>query len=271
MNRSGRSPRRIPIKQERAWKRTCQVWLKVLALWAGVLMAALLGPNLAWADEPNRAGLVVQFADGQTKTVCVEFEGEAITGADLLTRSGLDAVVDPSSGMGIIVCQIEGQGCDYPAEACFCQCSGSGTCAYWNYFYREPGQDGWTYATLGVLRHKARPGSVEAWVWGDGGTPPAADLTFEAVCPSPTPAVTQAATSMPQETAPQVEAATSMPSPEPAQTQRVEMPTAVATPSPSGEGPGPEGREGASSYWLFGGLVLILAFGGALVWLRTRK
>jgi len=233
----------------------CQVWL--------ILILALLGPGLAWADEPSRAGLVVQFADGQTETMCVEFEEKEITGADLLIRSGLEAVVDPSSGLGIIVCRIEGHGCDYPAETCFCQCSGSGPCAYWNYFYREPGQDSWTYAAQGALRHKAKPGSVEAWVWGDGATLPAADLTFEVVCPSPAPAATQPATSTPQKPAVQVAAATNAPTQEPTQTQPAELPASVATPSPSGQG--------TSTYWLFGGLVLILAVAGVAVWLRTRK
>jgi hypothetical protein len=255
LNRPGSFVRGIPAGWERARLRACRVWL--------ILIAALLGPGLALADEPNRAGLVVQFADGQTETICVEFEGEEIAGADLLIRSGLDAVVDPSSGLGIIVCQIEGQGCDFPAEPCFCQCSGSGPCAYWNYFYREPGQDSWSYAALGALRHKARPGSVDAWVWGDGTTLPAADLAFEVVCPSPTPAATQFVTSTPQKPALQVVAATGEPTPEPTQTQPVEPPASVATPSPKGQG--------ASAYWLFGGLVLILALAGVVVWLRTSK
>jgi hypothetical protein len=235
--------------------RACRAWL--------ILIAALLGPGLALADEPNRAGLVVQFPDGQTKTICVEFEGEEISGADLLIRSGLDAVIDPSSGLGIIVCRIEGQGCDFPAEPCFCQCSGSGPCAYWNYFYREPGQDSWSYAALGALRHKARPGSVDAWVWGDGTTLPAADLAFEVVCPSPTPAATRLVISTPQRPVLQVASATSAPTPEPTQTQPVELPASVATSSPTGQG--------TSAYWLVGGLVLILALAGVVVWLRTSR
>jgi hypothetical protein len=255
LNRPGRFFRQIMAGCRQAWIEACQVWL--------ILMAVLLGPGLAWAGEPNRAGLVVQFADGRTETICVEFEEKEITGADLLVRSGLDAVVDPSSGLGIIVCRIEGQGCNYPAETCFCQCSGSGPCAYWNYFYQDPGQDGWTYAALGALRHKIRPGSVDAWVWGDGTTPPAADLTYEAVCPSPTQAAALPATSMPQRPALPVATVTSAPTLEPTQTRPVELPISVATPSPTGQG--------ASAYWLFGGLVLILAFAGAIAWARTRK
>jgi len=255
LNGPGRSFLRIPAGWARPRMRACLVWL--------ILMAALLVPGLASAGEPNRAGLVVQFADGHAETICIEFEEDEITGSDLLIRSGLEAVVDPSSGLGIIVCRLEGQGCDYPAEACFCQCSGSGPCAYWNYFYREPGQDSWTYAALGALRHKARPGSVDAWVWGDGSTLPAAELTFEVVCPSPTPAATQFVTSTPQEPVPPVTAVTSAPTPEPTQTQPVEPPASLPTPTPKG----PD----ISSYWLFGGLVLILAFAGVVVWLRTKE
>ena len=242
--------------------RACWAWI--------VVLAALLGPGSAWAGEPDRAGLVVQFADGQTQTLCVAFEKQ-ITGADLLIRSGLDAVVDPSSGLGIIVCRIDGQGCDYPAEPCFCQCSGSGPCAYWNYFYREPGQDSWTYAVQGALRHTVKPGSVEAWVWGDGTVPPAADLTFEVACPSPTPSATPPAADASPQPALQPAAVTSAPTLAPAQTQPAEAPPSPGAPSPTRQGPRPEGRGDTSAYWLFGGLVLLLALAGVVVRLRTGK
>ena len=50
-------------------------------------------PNVAFADEPSRAGLVVQFADGRVETRCLSFE-EEINGADLLmAHSGFDTVV----------------------------------------------------------------------------------------------------------------------------------------------------------------------------------
>ena len=108
------------------------------------------------ADEPNQAGLLIDFGDGRVETRCIAFDEEEITGADLLlTYSGLDMVIDASSGMGITVCQLEGEGCAYPSEHCFCQCMGGGACAYWNYFYREPGSSEWTYSALGaVLRRE---------------------------------------------------------------------------------------------------------------------
>jgi hypothetical protein len=103
------------------------------------LLAALGLPGATFAGEPNQAGLVVQFGDGRVETRCVAFQDEEISGADLLlTHSGFDTVIDASSGMGITVCQIETEGCAYPAEPCFCRCMGGGECAYWNYFYQEP-------------------------------------------------------------------------------------------------------------------------------------
>jgi hypothetical protein len=161
--------------------------------------------SLVWtatADEPNRAGLVVQFGDGRVETRCVSFEGEQIMGDDLLALSGLDFVVDPSSGMGVTVCQIGGEGCLYPAEPCFCQCMGGGDCTYWNYFFRDPGPADWTYSALGAGLHKTKPGSVEGWVWSDGHNPPAEEITFEVICAPPTPDPTDLPTGLPAATAP---------------------------------------------------------------------
>jgi len=187
------------------------------------------------ADEPNQAGLVVQFADGRVETRCVDFEDDQITGADLLALSGLDAVVDPSSGMGVTVCQIEGQGCAYPAEPCFCQCMGGGECAYWNYFFRDGGQAEWTYSPLGAAIRKTNPGSVEGWVWGDGHGPPPEELTFEVVCAPPAP--TPTATSEP--TAPVLTTAAVSSSDTPQPTARLTDLPATATPPPSSTEPAP--------------------------------
>jgi hypothetical protein len=233
------------------------------ACW-GLLVLALfaLGGRPAFAgqgSEPNRAGLVIQFEGGRIEKRCVEFEAAEITGADLLARSDLDTVVDASSGLGITVCRIEGQGCSYPAEPCFCRCSGSGACAYWNYFYRDPAAGDWTYAPLGALLHKVRAGSVDAWVWGNGQTPPAADLTFEAVCGVST--VATAATVRPATAAPAASTALPAATPWPGPTAM----TAQATSAPV-----PDGRGGAS-YWLFGVMALGLGLAGAFIWLRGRR
>jgi hypothetical protein len=167
--------------------------------------------------------------------------------------------------MGITVCQIEGEGCAYPSEACFCHCMG-GDCAYWNYFYRDPGQAEWTYSALGAVLRKVSPGSVEAWVWGDGRTPPASDLTFEAICAPPAPTPT-----------PTLEPPTAIPTTiSPTETPSLPLsPTAAAPPptlTPASTFPTPTPVAGTgqtpSTYWPFGLMVLALAAVGVFVWLR---
>jgi len=248
------------------------------------------------------AGLVAQYGDGRVDTRCVQFDGQSISGSDLLARSGLDVIIDSSSGLGITVCRVEGLGCAFPAEPCFCQCDSGSSCAYWNYFYRDPGDGQWTYSPLGALIRKARDGSVEAWVWGDGRSAPAEDLTFDAICapPAATPAATGrpalAATSDPPATAvtateigvtvtpappasavtaAEVAAAVPPASPVVAATATVRPqpagavePTTAAAPSPAkstqaGTRPGPAG------YWPFA--LLLAALGAVAVVVRRRR
>ena len=240
-----------------------------------VLLVTLSLPGTAFADEPSQAGLVVQFDDGRVETRCVAFAEKEITGADLLlTYSGYDTIVDVSSGMGITVCQIEAQGCSYPTEHCFCQCMGGGDCAYWNYFYREPGSAEWTYSALGAVLRKVQHGSLEAWVWGDGRKPPAFDGSFESICaeptvvptaePSPTTALPTATPTvvltLPAATQPPGSAPTSSPSVTP-------MPPAL-TPTPTPV-PSSAGTQSLLSYWPFGLMVLILVLIG--LWVRGRR
>jgi hypothetical protein len=230
--------------------------------------ATLLAP--ARAQEPNQAGLVIQFGDGRVETLCIALESEEVTGADLLDNSGLDVIADASRGMGITVCQIEGKGCAYPSEACFCQCMGGGECAYWNYFYRDPDGLEWTYSALGAVLRKVRSGSVEAWVWGDGHAPPDDNLTFEAICkpptvvPTRTPALAKpapvTATAGPAET----RLAVQPPTPSPSVAVAISA-SPIAAPSPA---PGTEASPSLSSYWPFALTVLALAAIGVVVWLR---
>jgi hypothetical protein len=244
------------------------------AVWLSGLMALLIGAATlhapARAQEPNQAGLVIQFGDGRVETLCVALESEEITGADLLDTSGLDVIADASRGMGITVCQIEGKGCAYPSEACFCQCMGGGECAYWNYFYRDPGGSEWTYSALGAVLRKVRSGSVEAWVWGDGHTPPDDNLTFEAICkpptvvPTRTPAPAQpalvTATAGQDQSRPAVQPPTSSPT-----VATAVSPSPIATHSPA---PDTEASPSLASYWPFALTILGLAAIGVVVWLR---
>ena len=232
-----------------------------------LLLALLSLPGPALAGEPNQAALVVQFGDGHVETRCVPFEGAEITGADLLARSGLDLVVDASSGMGIIVCRIEGEGCSYPAEPCFCECMGGGACAYWNYFYRDPGATGWSYSPQGAILRRVKPGSVEGWVWGDGHTTPGDQLTFEAICVPPSPQPLSTAPSPSPVTVTVTPASSETPLSFPSPTT---VPTAsVLTPSPA-PSPAPQAQSNPAGYWIFGIVVAVLALIGIVVWLRRR-
>jgi hypothetical protein len=241
------------------------VWLALAALPAG-----------AAADEANQAGLVILFGDGRLESRCVAFEQEEITGADLLADSGLDMIIDASRGMGITVCSIEGVGCTYPAEACFCQCMGGGACAYWNYFYRDPGETEWVYSALGAVLRKVRPGACEAWVWGDGQTPPSADLDFDDICapPSPTPtleAQREGGTGTPGAPTPGPVAVAALPT----ETQEpTQVPSKVSAVTATPVSPTPPATPMAdtggtlASYWPFGLMILGLALVGLFVWLR---
>jgi hypothetical protein len=226
----------LSSKRSRSSVATCGR-LALLGLVLLFQLAPQAGPVLA--DQPSQAGLVIRFDDGRLVTRCVAFQGGETTGSELLARSGLAIVIDSTHGGGITVCKIEGTGCDYPVDACFCQCMGNGPCGYWNYFYRQPGQEEWVYSPQGALIHQVKPGSVEAWVWGDGHTPPDPALTFDVVCAArPTPA------------------------------PGAMLPTLTPTLSPEGRG-GTEG-EMLSSYWPFGFLILVLIGIGAYLRLGRR-
>lgn len=253
--------------------------LKRVVSLTGVLCLFLVATSLpgpACASEANQAGLVVQFGDGRVEARCVTFEEDEILGADLLARSGLEVVVDVSSGMGVTVCRIEGEGCDYPVDACFCQCGGGGECAYWNYFYRDPGDAQWTYSPLGAGLRKVRPGSVEAWAWGDGNTPPSDEWTFEAVCRPATPTPTDTAEPpMPTSTAKPLTPTDAAEPPTPVPATAIVAPAETWTPAPSPTvlvSPTPASAPGTgpslASYWPFGLMVLGLAIAGWIVWQR---
>jgi len=106
----------------------------------------------------------VLHADGSQITKCIQFQGEEITGEDLLNLSEIPYISDVTNPMGSIVCSIDGEGCNFPAEKCFCQCGNTGPCTYWTYFaLTEQGE--WVYAPVGAKGRKIHHGDVDAWVW----------------------------------------------------------------------------------------------------------
>lgn len=183
------TPRRAPCAVRWAW-----------ALAAGLLVVMALGIADSAAAQTSagvhRAGLVVQPGDGEAITYCVAFDEESITGMDLLQQSGLPLIVDPSHALGAIVCSIDGQGCAFPGEACFCECQGT-PCYYWNYYYLTEGA--WQYGHLGAATRTLTDGDVDAWVWGDtrSSYSKLPDIGFDDICvPATAATATRSATSV---------------------------------------------------------------------------
>lgn len=160
--------------------------------------------------ETNQAAVVVAFGDGRVESRCVDFSETAISGLDLLDRSGLSYVVDANGGNGAAVCQIDGTGC--PAGNCFCECSGGGDCIYWSYWLRLTGV--WQYSLIGASSSVVTDGTIEGWSWGPGNpgsaiAPP--DLAFSDVCVPPVTA-TAVATATPEPSATPIPTDTPVPS-----------------------------------------------------------
>lgn len=174
MSRVGAAPSR--------WRLAAAAFAFLCGL-AIVLAVGLAEPRSVAADAANRAGLVITFGDGTTVSRCIEFEAEAISGAELLKASGLPIVMSSYGGLGGGVCRIGDDGCDDPTD-CFCKCKG-GRCEYWAYYHL--GDDGgWEYSQVGASSYRLGNGDVDGWAWGPGGTRGGATPelhTFEEICP----------------------------------------------------------------------------------------
>jgi hypothetical protein len=171
---------------------------RALALLALALVA--LGP-FGSVQADGEAGVVIQNGDN-VQTYCVPFEGDSITGSDLLQAAGL--TVEDVGGGSRTVCAIGDTGCHDAGDfaSCFCQCQGA-DCVYWAFFTEKYGQ-GWIYSSLAYNLLRARDGDLEGWKWGKGNpnsAPAPVPMTFETVCghapngglalPSPTPTATE--------------------------------------------------------------------------------
>lgn len=199
-------------------------WSFVIGLLV-LLAFAILIPTIGRAQEqpPNRAGVVIRHGDGRVVTACVSFDEPQISGTDLLDRAGIPFVAQQSS-LGAAVCQVDGEGCAFPTEDCFCQCKGA-DCIYWIYHHLTDGA--WRYSQISASKSTIRPGDVDGWAWGpgtnQGGAQPPA-LSFGEVCPAPG---AEPSPVPPSETAP--------PPPPPTETT-APVPT-VAPPSPTSAPP----------------------------------
>ncbi len=100
------------------------------------------------------------------------------------------------------MCSINGYGCAYPSQDCFCKCQGK-SCEYWAYYHWVGGA--WQYSQVGATGYQVKNGALEGWSWGQGnfssGTIPPT-VKFEDICTSPTatPTVTATPTRTPSPT-----------------------------------------------------------------------
>jgi hypothetical protein len=136
----------------------------LLTVWT-IIAAGLRPVPIAADDGDHRAALIVRSADGDVQTRCVSFSEPSLSGEQLLTRSGLAATIDYNAGLGGAVCSINGQGCDYPVQNCFCRCTGA-ACEYWAYYLWSGAA--WQYSPLGASSVNVSDGALQGWSWGPG-------------------------------------------------------------------------------------------------------
>lgn len=139
-----------------------------------ILLAGLSLYQVAAAQSNNLIGLIIDFGNGEPARYCLDTSGESPAGYDLLTRTG-QLVAANHTAQGAAVCKIGTVGC--PIDDCFCDSPPN----YWSYWHLLDGQ--WAYAASGASSSLVQPGSVDAWVWGDGAPPQA--TTLEQICNDP--------------------------------------------------------------------------------------
>jgi hypothetical protein len=202
-------------------------WLRLAAL----LTLALIVPAISRAqDTSNRAGLVIRHGNGHVLTICVRFDEPTISGAELLNRAGVSYLAQ-SGGMGTAVCKLDGEGCDYPTEDCFCHCKG-GDCAYWSYEHLRDGL--WNYSQIGAAAYKVQPGAVEGWAWGPGNVQSGAQpplLSFAQICTEVAAPATVAVAPPPTTAEPPPAPSRAVPTRRPPPTHAAPSPAISATPS----------------------------------------
>jgi hypothetical protein len=178
-------------------------------------------PGLVSLLAESRAGLAIFSGDGTVFTACVTFEGDSISGLDLLQQSGLNMETATNPNQGAAVCKIREVGC--PASDCFCSMPN-----YWAYW--QLAENGWAYASTGADQSKVEDGNVNAWSWGSGNPP--ALISFQNICegvPFVMPVATQ--TSMPSTDTPEP---TTVPTVVPVATQTQSTSSTVTSPSTPG-------------------------------------
>jgi hypothetical protein len=109
--------------------------------------------DAAWT---HHAALVVEHSDGRVIRVCIGFDGETISGDQLLASSGVEAATAGTAAFGKEVCQVDGEPATYP-NTCW-----TTTSPYWVLFVSRAG-GAWTASNLGVSSQVLANGDAEGF------------------------------------------------------------------------------------------------------------
>ncbi|MEX2394819.1 MAG: hypothetical protein WD826_10115 [Actinomycetota bacterium] len=136
-----------------------------------IAVTSILGvTQTALAGE---AGLIIRNGD-EIDQMCVAFDGDETTGAELLAGSGIDYVEEEGS-LGTAICSIEGEGCG--RDNCFCRYP-----EFWGYWTKDDDTEDWRFSDVGASERAVRTGTLDGWSFGRDGKPAPPDLAFESVC-----------------------------------------------------------------------------------------
>jgi hypothetical protein len=139
----------------------------------GLPAVAAAGPTHPAAADPisscsTTVGVivVVDFSPwgGQVERGCAP---TATDGYDALIQAGFTPSGDAQDGAAFI-CRID----DDPTPAQTPCATTPPASATWSYWHAPAGQSSWSYSTLGAMSYHPPPGSVDAWTFGQAGTPP---------------------------------------------------------------------------------------------------
>jgi len=142
----------------------------------------------AAADGLHHVALVVEHGDGRILVRCVAFGAATISGAQALALSGVAYATTGYAGLGLAVCQLDGEPTTFPA-GCW-----TDTGPYWVMFVARGG-GAWTLSSLGISSQTLRDGDAEGFRY-DAQTGSPAPPAAPSRCP-PTSAPTRAPVSAP--------------------------------------------------------------------------
>ena len=173
----------------------------------------------AAADGLHHVALVVEHGDGRILVRCVAFGAATISGAQALALSGVESATSGYAGLGLAVCQLDGEPTTYP-PGCW-----TDTGPYWVMFVARGG-GAWTLSSLGISSQTLGDGDAEGFRY-DAQTGSPAPPAAPGRCP-PTSPPTSSPTAGPLATR-NTPRASPQPSPTPRPARPVPVPTAPTT------------------------------------------